>query len=81
MAPETIVALGIVDSKSREVETEDELRGRIEETAWFIDGSRLAISTQCGFSSTIGVNDAVDVQSRKIEVMCRVADRVRTQRS
>jgi 5-methyltetrahydropteroyltriglutamate--homocysteine methyltransferase len=72
----TIVVLGIVDSKSREVETEDALLRRIEDAARHLDISRLAISPQCGFSSAVGVNDAVEVQWRKIDVMCRVADRV-----
>jgi hypothetical protein len=33
-------------------------------------------SPQCGFSSAVGINDAEDIQWRKIDVMCRVADRV-----
>lgn len=71
-----IVVLGIVNSKSREVETEDELLRKLDEAARCRDISQLAISPQCGFSSAVGINDAVDTQWRKIDVMCRVADRV-----
>jgi 5-methyltetrahydropteroyltriglutamate--homocysteine methyltransferase len=71
-----IVVLGIVNSKSREVETEDELLRKLDEAARYRDISQLAISPQCGFSSAVGINDAVDIQWRKIDVMCRVADRV-----
>lgn len=35
-----------------------------------------AISPQCGFSSPVGINDAIDIQWHKIEVMCRAADTV-----
>jgi 5-methyltetrahydropteroyltriglutamate--homocysteine methyltransferase len=74
--PETTVVLGIVNTKSHEVETEDELLRRVEDASRYLDVSRLAISPQCGFSSAVGINDATDIQWRKIEVMCRVADRV-----
>ena len=76
VAPGTIVVLGIVDTKSREVETEDELLATIERTTRHLDVTQLAISPQCGFSSAVGINDAIDVQWRKVDVMCRVADRV-----
>ncbi|MGI8711998.1 MAG: hypothetical protein ACR2NR_02210 [Solirubrobacteraceae bacterium] len=78
---DTIVVLGIVNSKRRTVETEDELLRRIEDAARYLDISQLAISPQCGFSSAVGINDAVDVQWRKIDVMCRVAERVWGHRS
>jgi 5-methyltetrahydropteroyltriglutamate--homocysteine methyltransferase len=74
--PGPIVVLGVVNSKSRIVENEDELLGKIDEAARYRDIAELAISPQCGFSSAVAINDALDVQWRKIEVMCRVADRV-----
>lgn len=72
----TTVVLGIVDSKSRTVETEEELLRTVESAARYLDVEQLAISPQCGFSSAVGLNDAVDVQWRKIDVMCRAADRI-----
>lgn len=73
---DTTVVLGIVNSKSHEVETEDVLLRTIEDASRYLDVSQLAISPQCGFSSAVGINEAVDVQWKKIDVMCRVADRV-----
>jgi len=70
------VVLGIVNTKSRTVETEDELLRRIEDAAQVLSLDQLALSPQCGFSSAVGINDAVDVQWRKIDVLCRVAERV-----
>ncbi len=74
--PGTTAVLGIVDTKSRAVETEDELLAKLDEASRHIDTAQLAISPQCGFSSAVGINDAEDIQWRKIDVMCRVADRV-----
>jgi 5-methyltetrahydropteroyltriglutamate--homocysteine methyltransferase len=76
VGPNTMVALGIVDTKSRTVETEDELLAKLEEASRYIDTAQLAISPQCGFSSAVGINDATGIQWEKIDVMCRVADRV-----
>ncbi|MBV9819632.1 MAG: hypothetical protein JOZ07_14965 [Solirubrobacterales bacterium] len=67
---------GIVDTKSRQVETEDALRRRVQDATRYRDIDRLAISLQCGFSSAVGSGDAMDVQWRKTEVRCRVADRI-----
>lgn len=74
--PGTTVVLGIVDTKSRRVQTEDELLRTVESATRHIDVSQLAISPQCGFSSAVGLNDATDVQWRKIDVMCRAAERI-----
>lgn len=73
--PGTTVVLGIVDTKSRVVETEDQLLRKLDDAASYLGAGQLAISPQCGFSSAVGINDAMDVQWRKIEVMCRAADR------
>lgn len=70
------VVLGIVNTKTSIVETEEELLRRIDDAARFLPLDQLALSPQCGFSSAVGINDAVDVQWRKIDVLCRVADRV-----
>ena len=47
-----IVVLGIVTSKSGQLETKDQLKRRIDEAARFVDIGQLAISPQCGFAST-----------------------------
>lgn len=51
-----IVVLGIMSSKAPELETTDQLRRRIDEAAKFAPLDQLAVSPQCGFSSSIGGN-------------------------
>ena len=46
------MVLGLVSTKVAELETEDFLRARIAECARIVDLDRLAISPQCGFSSS-----------------------------
>jgi 5-methyltetrahydropteroyltriglutamate--homocysteine methyltransferase len=50
------VVLGLVSSKTPELERIDALRKRAEEAGRYIDLDRLAISPQCGFASSIGGN-------------------------
>ena len=51
-----IAVLGLMTTKSRELETADELKRRIDEAAKFAPIEQLALSPQCGFSSGIGGN-------------------------
>lgn len=69
------VVLGLVSSKSAEVEPADTLMGRIDEAARYADRERLALSTQCGFASvSIGANlIGMDTQQRKLELVAEVA--------
>jgi 5-methyltetrahydropteroyltriglutamate--homocysteine methyltransferase len=45
------VVLGLVSTKTTQLESKDALKRRIEEAARFVPLDQLAISTQCGFSS------------------------------
>jgi len=54
------VVLGLVSSKSAQLEEVDLLRRRVDEAARFVDPSRLAISPQCGFASTMGGNPVTE---------------------
>ena len=73
----TIVVLGLVTTKSGEVETVEELRRRIDEAARFCPLDQLALSPQCGFASGIGGNAlSVSAQWRKIDVMMETARKV-----
>ena len=76
--PEDRVAvLGLVTTKKPELETETELRTRIEEASRFVPLDRLALSPQCGFASTIeGNRISQEAQKRKLELVGRVADSV-----
>lgn len=71
------VVLGLVSSKSPELEDADELVRRIEEASALVPVDRLGISPQCGFASTAGGNPLTeDDERRKLALVVEVADRV-----
>jgi len=71
------LALGIISSKLRDLEPDDLVLQRIDEASAFLDVSQLAISTQCGFASTIEGNElSEDDQWAKLDLVGRVAQRV-----
>jgi methionine synthase II (cobalamin-independent) len=51
-----VAVLGLVTTKSPQMETKDELKRRIDEAAKLVPLEQLALSPQCGFSSGIGGN-------------------------
>ena len=68
------VVLGLVSSKTPQLEKLDDLRRRAEEAGKYIDASRLAISPQCGFASTMGGNPLTEADERaKLELCVDVA--------
>jgi 5-methyltetrahydropteroyltriglutamate--homocysteine methyltransferase len=70
----THVVLGLVSSKTPELEDRDHLLRRIEEASRYVDADRLAISPQCGFASVEAVNPITfDDQRRKLELVVDVA--------
>jgi 5-methyltetrahydropteroyltriglutamate--homocysteine methyltransferase len=73
-----IMVMGLISSKTPEVEDEDELLRRMDQAATFVGGmDRLAISPQCGFASVLAGNETnEDAQWRKLELVGRVADRL-----
>jgi 5-methyltetrahydropteroyltriglutamate--homocysteine methyltransferase len=71
------VVLGLVTSKRPEMETKDDLKRRIDEAARFIPLEQLAVSPQCGFSSTVHGNDiAPEVQAAKLRLVVETAQEV-----
>ena len=69
-----MVVLGLVTSKKPTLESEDELKRRIEEASRFIPLDRLALSPQCGFASTLEGNRLTpDDQRRKLELVGQVS--------
>jgi 5-methyltetrahydropteroyltriglutamate--homocysteine methyltransferase len=71
------VVLGLVTSKSGELESKDAIKRRIEQAAKFIDIDQLALSTQCGFASTEEGNVlAEDEQWAKLARIVDVANEV-----
>jgi 5-methyltetrahydropteroyltriglutamate--homocysteine methyltransferase len=74
----SIMVMGIVSTKTPQLEREDELLRRMDEAAKIVGGmDRLAISPQCGFASVMVGNEIdQDTQWRKLELVVRVADRL-----
>jgi 5-methyltetrahydropteroyltriglutamate--homocysteine methyltransferase len=72
-----VIVMGVVSSKTTDVESPDDVQRRIEEAAQYVPVEQLALSPQCGFASTWEGNElAEDIQWRKIDVVAQVADRV-----
>jgi 5-methyltetrahydropteroyltriglutamate--homocysteine methyltransferase len=71
------VVLGLVSSKTRNLESKDELKRRIEQASHFIPLERLALSPQCGFASTIEGNlVTVADQEAKLRLVAETAKEV-----
>jgi 5-methyltetrahydropteroyltriglutamate--homocysteine methyltransferase len=69
------VILGLISSKTAELEDKDALRARLEEATRFVDLNRLAISPQCGFASVDTGNPiAADVQKQKLRLVVELAE-------
>ncbi len=72
-----VVVLGLVTSKTPELESAEELEARVTEAARYVDPDRLCLSPQCGFSSTEGGNELTpDEQWAKLDLVVRTADRI-----
>ena len=64
------VVLGLVSSKTPQLETKDLLKRRTEEAARYLSLDRLAISPQCGFASTMGGNPVTEADERAKLKLC-----------
>ena len=72
-----IVVLGLVTSKTGELESKDSLKRRLDEAAKFLPLEQLAISPQCGFASTEEGNLLTeDQQWAKLRLCIEVAQDV-----
>ena len=70
------VVLGLISSKVPQLETQDQLRRRIDEAAQYVAMEHLALSPQCGFASTAPGNMLTwDEQRRKLELVVETARR------
>ncbi|HEY2602556.1 MAG TPA: cobalamin-independent methionine synthase II family protein [Thermoleophilaceae bacterium] len=69
-----VVTLGLVSTKFDELESLDELRGRVDEAAKHHPKEQLAISTQCGFASVAMGNEiSPEAQERKLRLVAEAA--------
>jgi len=71
------VVLGLITTKTPEIEPDELLERRIAEASKYVPLERLALSPQCGFAS-VAEGNAVgeDVQRTKLELLSRVAKKV-----
>ena len=71
------VVLGLVTSKTGQLESKDTIKRRIDEAAKFAPLDQLALSPQCGFASTEEGNVlAEDEQWAKLRMIVEIADEV-----
>jgi methionine synthase II (cobalamin-independent) len=71
------VVLGLITTKDPKLESQDELRRRIDEAAKYLPLENLAISPQCGFASVAAGNLlSMDEQWRKLELVVDTARKV-----
>lgn len=68
------VVLGLVTTKTGELESKDALKRRVEEASRFVDVDQLCLSPQCGFASTQEGNAlSHDQQIAKLELIVETA--------
>jgi 5-methyltetrahydropteroyltriglutamate--homocysteine methyltransferase len=71
------VVLGLVTSKTGELESKDEIKRRIDEAGRYLDLDQLCLSPQCGFASTEEGNLlSEDQQWAKLSRIVEIADEV-----
>jgi 5-methyltetrahydropteroyltriglutamate--homocysteine methyltransferase len=71
------VVLGLITTKEPRLESQDELRRRIDEAARYVPLENLALSPQCGFASVAAGNLlSTDDQWRKLELVVETARNV-----
>ena len=71
------VVLGLVSSKLPALESKDDLKTRIDEAAAYLSVDQMALSPQCGFSSTVEGNEITeDQQFAKLRLVAETAAEV-----
>lgn len=77
LKPGKTVVLGLVTTKFGTMESKDALKRRIDEAARYAPLEQLALSPQCGFSSTVhGNNIALEAQRAKLRLVVETAAEV-----
>ena len=77
LKPGKTIVLGLVTTKLGELEHKDDLKRRIDEAAKYAPLEQLALSPQCGFSSTVhGNNIQVEAQRAKLALVVETAREV-----
>ena len=77
LKPGKTVVLGLVTTKFGQMESKDALKRRIDEATQYAPLDQLALSPQCGFSSTVhGNNIALEAQRAKLRLVVETAAEV-----
>ncbi len=77
VAEDKTVVLGVVSTKTPQLESREDLVQRVQEASRFIPLDRLALSPQCGFaSSVLGNPISFDDQGRKLRLVVDTASNV-----
>jgi 5-methyltetrahydropteroyltriglutamate--homocysteine methyltransferase len=72
-----VAVIGLITTKQPELESLEEVKARLTQAARYVPLERLALSTQCGFASTIeGNRISADDQRRKLELVVQVTREV-----
>jgi 5-methyltetrahydropteroyltriglutamate--homocysteine methyltransferase len=72
-----VVVLGVMTTKTPELESKDTLKRRVEEAAKYVDIDRLCISGQCGFASTVEGNAlTIDEERAKLDLLVETASEI-----
>jgi methionine synthase II (cobalamin-independent) len=74
-----VVMLGLVSTKTNQIEKKDDLLRRIEEASKYLPIEQLALGPQCGFQSAAnrdGASMTIEDQRRKMEVIAETAREV-----
>lgn len=71
------IVLGLVTTKTGDLEKAEDIKRRIDEASRYVPLEQLALSPQCGFSSTVlGNNITVEAQRAKLSLVVNVANEV-----
>ncbi len=72
-----LVVLGLITTKSGLLESQDELRKRVDEAARYAPLDQLCLSPQCGFSSTVEGNTlTVEQELEKLRLGVETAEEI-----
>src|SRR5262249_38170604 len=77
LSGDKVAVLGLITTKKGLLESKDQIKRRVDEASKFVPLTRLALSPQCGFASTIAGNAlSEDEQRKKLELVVGVAREV-----
>ena len=69
-----VVVLGLVTTKTSQIEPLDQLKARLGQARSVVDADRLALSPQCGFATSVAGNAiTAEAQRAKLALLVRAA--------